>query len=527
MSRSAELTPDPERAAHRRVGGAEAALASGSPLQVHALISLAKPALRDPEGRARADRLEGNAWIREGKAALAAPILLSAGTALMSTDAQLGRQTLLEAVEALLASGSASGADVVRAIGDAACAAPPGEGTVVDMLLDAYGVYLKEGFVKAAPRFRAAVIAMSAVQVAPDELVRWAHFATYAARALWDEGAHATLMNRLANASRERGALSWLAVALKARATSEVWAGRFDAADLELADAADVSFAAGEDRLSTEMLPLDVVAIRGLDAETRATARSVIRRAAELGCGSAALFAHHALVVLALGQGRYRDASDSAVAAMTGRVGCGHQVLADMVEAAARAGDCETAQQAIGRLSEAAPASGTPWAMGLLVRSRAVMAGDDGEALYQEALELLGSAGMAVEVARAHLLYGEWLRRQKRRIDAREQLRIAYESFETMGAEAFAERARVELLATGARARKRTVETSTDLTPQEVHVARLAASGETNAEIAAQLFIGTSTVEYHLRKVFRKLSITSRRQLKHALPDQGDYKLVS
>ena len=201
---------------------------------------------------------------------------------------------------------------------------------------------------------------------------------------------------------------------------------------------------------------------------------------------------------------------------MTGRVGCGHQVLADVVEAAVRGGDPKLARVTIDSLADRARASGTPWAMGLLARCQALLAGDDGEPMYFEAIALLGSTRMAVELARAHLLYGEWLRRRKRKVDARDQLRTAHNMFVGMGAEAFADRARHELLATGERVRKRSVETSCDLTSQEEHVARLAAAGDTNAEIAARLFIGSSTVEYHLRKVFRKLSITSRRQLKAA-----------
>src|SRR5271163_4068955 len=246
--------------------------------------------------------------------------------------------------------------------------------------------------------------------------------------------------------------------------------------------------------MSLEMMELEVAAIRGRNAQTRVSARTVIQNADELGSGSAALFAHHALLLLDLGAGEYGEALGHAVAAMTGRVGCGHQVLADVVEAAVRAGDPDRAHAAVDCLAERAPASGTPWAMGLLARCRALLAGDDAERLYQEAIELLGSTRMAVELARAHLLYGEWLRRQKRRIDARNHLRLAHHMFADTGADAFANRARHELLATGERVRKRRVETSSDLTPQEERVAHLAAAGATNAEIASKLFVGSSTV---------------------------------
>jgi len=517
LSRSAELSPSPEQAAVRRIAAAEAALASGASLQVHALIGLAKPALRNPEMVARADRLDGNAWRREAKTAIAAPLLLSAAVALMPTDPRLARQTLLEAIEAVLIAGDAASDNVISAVTKAVHAAPPGDDAIVDLLLDAFGTYLAEGFVAAVPTLRVAVAAMSSPEIPADRLIRWVQFAVFATRALWDDQAHNKLTARLAQASREQGALMWLAVALKACATDEVWAGRFEVADTDLADAADVSLAAGEHPMSVEMMELEVAAIRGRSAQARVSARTVIQNAAELGSGSAALFAHHTLLLLDLGAADYNEALGHAVAAMTGRVGCGHQVLADVVEAAVRAGDPDRARAAVDCLAERAPASGTPWAMGLLARCRALLAGDDAEQLYQEAIELLGSTRMAVELARAHLLYGEWLRRQKRKIGARDQLRVAHNMFRDMGADAFANRARHELLATGERARKRSVETSSDLTPQEQRVAHLAAAGDTNAEIASKLFISSSTVEYHLRKVFRKLSVSSRRQLKRAV----------
>ena len=229
----------------RRIAAAEAALASGASLQVHALIALAKPALRDPVMTARADRLDGNAWRREGKTAIAAPLLLSAAVALMPTDPRLARQTLLEAIEAVLIAGSAAGDDVISAVTEAVRATPPGDDTLVDLLLDAFGTYLAAGFVAAAPALRVAVTAMSSAEMPADQLIRWVQFAVFATRALWDDEAHSKLTARLAQASREQGALMWLAVALKARATDEVWAGRFDAAEIDLADAADVTLGRG------------------------------------------------------------------------------------------------------------------------------------------------------------------------------------------------------------------------------------------------------------------------------------------
>jgi DNA-binding CsgD family transcriptional regulator len=189
------------------------------------------------------------------------------------------------------------------------------------------------------------------------------------------------------------------------------------------------------------------------------------------------------------------------------------RALPELIEAAVRTGDRDIAATGLQRLSERAHASGTPWALGLLARCKAQLAEDDAETLYQEAIERLGGRLLAPELARARLLYGEWLRRRHRRVDARDQLRVALETFERVGGEAFAERARTEHLATGARVRKRTDVAQAELTHQESRVAALAAEGATNSEIGAQLFISSSTVEYHLRKVFRKLGVRSRTQL--------------
>jgi hypothetical protein len=269
LSRSAELSPSPERAAVRRVAAAEAALASGASPQVHALIGLARPALRDPVMTARADRLDGNAWRREAKTAIAAPLLLSAAVALMPTDPRLARQTLLEAIEAVLIAGRAAGDHVISAVTKAVGTTPPGDDALVDLFLDAFGTYLAAGFVAAAPALRVAVSEMISPEMPADRLIRWVQFAIFATRALWDDDAHNKLTDRLAHASRERAALMWVAVALKARATGQVWAGRFESAEIDLADAADVSLAAGEHPMSIAMMELEVAAIRGRNAQTQ------------------------------------------------------------------------------------------------------------------------------------------------------------------------------------------------------------------------------------------------------------------
>ena len=228
--------------------------------------------------------------------------------------------------------------------------------------------------------------------------------------------------------------------------------------------------------------------------------------------------------MLELGLGHYEQARAHALNVYEAdSLYLGSLSLADVIEATVRSDDLDTAQAALARLSARARASGTPWALGLLARGSALLAREeDAEALYTEALDHLGRSGVTTELARAHLLYGEWLRRQRRRCDARAQLGLAHDKFQAMGAGAFAARASAELLATGERARRQVIKTCGQLTPQEHQVAYLAAEGEPTAEIAAQLFISPHTVTYHLRKVFAKLEITSRAQLLRALRNQPE-----
>jgi DNA-binding CsgD family transcriptional regulator len=521
LSRAAEMTPDPRRAAARFVDAAEAALAGGSPHHAQALLKRAMPALDDPTVRARAERLEGSAWKMVGQTGFAAPVLLSAAQELLTSEPELGRYTLLEAFEAALLSGhfSNESAEIVNTAAAAAKSSKPSVANTVDLLLDALTTYVTSGYLPSVPKLRSALTSMTSVDGTAEELIRWAVLASSVSRALWDQDAHDEVMSRLARVRRQRGALPFLGAVLEAQATSEVWAGHFSSAELLFSQAGEVFSEAGFGALAGNLMGLDLLVYRGQEAEARATADMVLAVAKQLGMGALENVVDRSLTVLDLATGHYREAMEHSVAVFNrDPLPLGTEVLPDLIEAAVRIGDLEVAKAAMDRLADRAPASGTAWAAGLLARGRALLAGDDGETHYREAIGHFASTRLVVELARSHLVYGEWLRRQSRRVDAREELRTAYDAFETMGVTAFAQRARTELLATGEHARKRTVESSDNLTPQETHVAQLAAAGETNTEIATQLYISTSTVEYHLRKVYRKLAITSRRQLKRALP---------
>ena len=334
---------------------------------------------------------------------------------------------------------------------------------------------------------------------------------------LWDDDAFHELATRAVRLARDTGALALLPVALVYRSGVHLFGGEFVAAEALVQEADAIAEATGNAGLLYAWLLL--VAWRGVEAEAMEFINAGLENPTARSEGRVVALAGYATAVLNNGLGRYEAAMDGAKRASDdGDFGYSGAALPELVEGATRSGKPEVAAAALRRLEERTLAAGTDWALGVLARSRALMSeGEDAEAFYREAIERLERTRIRVELARAHLLYGEWLRREGRRMDARDQLRIAHEMFSRFGAEAFAERARRELLATGETVRKRTQETRDDLTPQEAQIARLAGDGQTNPEIGAQLFISPRTVEYHLRKVFAKLDISSRKELRNAL----------
>jgi DNA-binding CsgD family transcriptional regulator len=342
-----------------------------------------------------------------------------------------------------------------------------------------------------------------------------------AATVLWDDDAGRAIMDREVRLAREAGALDELPVNLIPLAMSAIWRGDFAAAASLIAEGDAVCEVTGS-RLAPYPAML-LCAMRGNQAELTSLAEMATAAAEAGGQGAAVTYAHWVAAILHNGLGRYADAFAAAGQAKADRhLYISMWALPELIEAAVRTGNTEVAAGALGRLAESTSVSGTDWALGIEARSRALLSdGEDADRRYREAIERLGRTRMRAELARAHLLYGEWLRRQRRRRDARAQLRAAWQMFSTMGMDAFAERARAELRATGEHTRKRTVETQDVLTPQETQIARLAGEGLTNQEIAARLFISASTVEYHLRKAYRKSGVTTRVQLARLLSGQS------
>jgi DNA-binding CsgD family transcriptional regulator len=515
LRRSADLTPDNARRAEREVALAEARLMAGDPVGAENMLGGALPRLTNALAHVQAQRLEGAIRFAQGNAADAARILASASQALADDD-RMARDTMLLALQAAIWAGPAQTRETARAARVFPRVAE-GSASVADLLLEGYSVRFTLGYEASVPPFRAAVTALLADDLDPAVGLRWFALGTAAAGSLWDDQATSDLSGRWVKMARAAGAFTTLPVALAFDAVSESMAGHFREADTRWALMLEVlTMSCGPGVLGVNSRSNGLLlAYRGRLTEARATGLAQVRESAARGQGGPADIGRYIVAMAGLFGGDYAAARSYGQTVIEDDPAyTAEGTLPELIEAAVRAGDYEAAATAHKTLSERALAAGTPWALGLRARCEALLAeGADAEGCYLESISQLKRCRMAVDLARTHLLYGQWLRRAKRRRDARHELRTAHDMFAAMGADRFAGQAAAELRATGERARARTPETAVDLTPQETRVADLAAAGASDSEIAAQLFISPSTVDYHLRKVFRKVNVTSRTQL--------------
>jgi DNA-binding CsgD family transcriptional regulator len=469
--------------------------------------------------------LRGQIALEQQRAGDAARLLLSAARRLTPLHAPLARETYLEALLAALWAGDLDRPGGVLAAAEAARAAPaaPEPPRAVDVVLDALAIRLTEGYEAAAPLLARALELLLAQDIGSDEVGRslWlaASRSTQAiALELWDADAVHTLATRQLEVAREAGALVQLRLALNFLGGSLVYSGELAMAELLFDEDRLVAEATG----NQPVLYNDVLLAVWGGQEPKATEllEATRREASARGLGRFVINLTYLESVLGNALGRYEAAREAAWQAFErDELGFGSLIAPELAEAASRTGDAALLRTTLDWLTERARVTPTEWARGAEARVRALSSeGRAAEALYREAIERLGRTRLRIELARTHLLYGEWLRREQRRVDARTQLGAAYEMLSTMGVEAFADRARRELLATGETVRKRGVETRGDLTAQEAQIARLARDGLTNPEIGGQLFISPRTVQYHLRKVFLKLGISSRAELERVLP---------
>jgi DNA-binding CsgD family transcriptional regulator len=521
--RAVELTPDPRRRAQRALLAAQGKHQAGAPDAALRLLAMAQAGPLDELERARAQLLNAQITFAMTRGRDAPPLLLEAAKRLEPLDATLARETYLEAFAAAFSADRlVRGADA-REIAAAVLAADWERSTrASDLLLDGLALLTREGYVAGAPALKVALRAFRDEPLSEEDELRWLWLACRIARALADDEAWDELTARHLELARRAGAFSALPVALTDRVLVELFSGRIEVA-MSLAAESDALIEATGSHV-TLRTSIVLANWRGRDAEAvaliEARRQDVLRRGEGLWLaandwGSAIRYN---------GLGRYEDALALADRAAGTARGLGPSILllAELIEAAARSGQVQRATGPLAQLAEIAQAVGTDWAVGTHARAAAMLAeGEAAELFYREAIKRLSHVRICATLARAHLLYGEWLRREHRRVDAREQLRVAYAMLSDMGMEAFAERARRELLATGETVRKRTVATLDELTPQEVQVARLAVGGQTNPEIGAQLFLSPRTVEWHLRKVFGKLGIGSRKELRAALSEVG------
>jgi DNA-binding CsgD family transcriptional regulator len=525
LQRSLALTAEPARRTERALAAALANLHAGAFDTALGLLAQAEADAVDDLQRARVEQLRGQVEWASVAGRDAPVLLLRAAKRLESLDAGLARETYLYAwVAASLAGPLAGPGGLLLEVSRAARAAPPPAGAPrpCDLLLDGLTTMVTRGHAAAEPTLRRAVDAFLDDRVSGEEWLQWGILAQMATMAVWDFDGWVRMSTRHVELARASGALAPLSIALNGRGSVATHCGDFETATSLAAEKDVINELTGIRLAST--CDLLLAGYRGRPAEATPLFSATTQDSITRGEGGAVQLASWAAAVLHNGLGRYAEA----LAVAEPVTGENYQPLAtqlilpELIEAAVRTGQTEIARDGLDRLSAMTAIEGSDWATGLEERSRALVSeGQEAEHHYAEAVERLGRTQLQPELARAHLLYGEWLRRENRRLDARHQLHAAYHLLDAIGADGFAERARRELLATGEKVRKREIDTYSQLTPQEEHIVRLARDGRTNPEIAAELFISPRTVEWHFRKVFAKLGITSRRDLHHALPTRG------
>jgi DNA-binding CsgD family transcriptional regulator len=520
LERATELTPEPRRRAQRALAAAQAKGLAGQPDAAADLVATAMQGPLDPLDSALAQRLRGEIALETSRGGHAAKLLLDAARRLEPLDVPVARETYLDAAWAAIAAGRFG--DGVVAAAEAIRAAPPGPEPPrpTDVLVDGLAVLYTEGFADGVPILKRALAMFRDSTELDERELRGTLIAARIAGEVLDDDTWYVLSTRHVQVARERGLYGVLPTSLGYLGSMRVHEGNLEAAAALLDESDAIVARTGNPTYLTRLI---LAAYRGDETESSMLIDALGQAANARGFGLVLTVCENVASILHNGLGHYERAFEAAEQASAhDELSLWSWTLPELVEAGVRSGRSEEALAAHERFSERARESGTDLARGLEARSRALVTEDgSAEVAYEEAIELLGRTRLGLALARARLVYGEWLRREGRRVDAREQLRDAHEMFSDFGANAFVERARGELLATGETVRKRTDETRGQLTPQEQQIARLAAIGHTNPEIGAQLFLSPRTVEWHLRKVFMKLGIHSRRELRDSFPHGG------
>jgi DNA-binding CsgD family transcriptional regulator len=527
LERAAALSPDSGKRARRELAAAEAKQLAGAPQAALTLLANATKGPLDDRQSGMALRLKGQISLDLRHGADAVPFLLDAAHRLESVEANLARETYLAALRAASISGRLGGDMLIRAA-EAVRNSPPPRGTpgAVDLLLDGLAVRFTDGYEASAAFLKKALEAIRTEGSRPDPDLRWPWLARRVAPDLFDDDTWHELATRSVQVARNRGALGVLPLGLNYLATLRSFEGDLVAAEALLEESDAIADDIGTGRIVFGRMLL--AGFRGDDAALGGLIETGEPEAVARGEGVVLTFSEHARALLHNSLGRYEAALAPAESASErDELGVSVWSLPELVEAASRSGRIDLAATTLERLILRTRAAGTEWALGIEARCRALLSkGAQAEDLYREAVNRLSSCRIATDRARAHLLYGEWLRREDRRTDSRLQLRAAHEIYVSMGAKGFAERSRRELVATGEKASKKTAETRWDLTPQESQIAQLARERYSNPEIGAQLFLSPRTVEWHLRKIFTKLGIRSRKELEAALRSRREVQPV-